>query len=172
MAGSGRDGTAEGDAGVTDAGDRLGGVLAVIDARRGETFAAAYSLRGEPHGESGPEGPEELAAPRVCGPEALGEPLAEAMARERQDTRWVAVGNGALRYRAQLEGLGVRVAPEDAAVHGIDGGTICRLGARGAGAADARTLERVLPDYLRRPDAEPRREQTPVAGVAARVVGA
>ena len=75
-------------------------VLAVIDARRGEAFAAAYRA-----GEDGL--PRELAAPRALAPEHLAGVVAEA--EEAEDAAgatprtWLAVGDGAVRFRAQLE---------------------------------------------------------------------
>jgi tRNA threonylcarbamoyladenosine biosynthesis protein TsaB len=103
--------------------------LAVLDARRGEAFVAAY-LDGA-----------ELLAPAVCSPQALGA-LAAAV-----EGAPLAVGDGALRYRAELEAAGVEVAPQDSALHKLGAGAICRLAAAGVAAAS-------LPDYLRAPDAE------------------
>jgi len=103
--------------------------VAVLDARRGEAFVAAY-LDGA-----------ELLAPAVCSPEALGALAAAAGGGA------LAVGDGALRYRAELEAAGVEVAPADSELHELAAGAICRLAAAGVAAA-------ALPDYLRAPDAE------------------
>jgi tRNA threonylcarbamoyladenosine biosynthesis protein TsaB len=103
--------------------------LAVLDARRGEAFVAAY-LDGA-----------ELLAPAVCSPQALGA-LAGGLSGGP-----LAVGDGALRYRAQLEAAGVEVAPNASGLHFLTAGAICRLAAAGVAAA-------ALPDYLRAPDAE------------------
>src|SRR5271166_2320441 len=66
-------------------------VLAVIDARRGEAFAAAY--RAGDHGV-----PDELAAPRALPPPQLAGVLAEAeRAAESAPRAWLAVGDGAVR---------------------------------------------------------------------------
>ena len=103
--------------------------LAVLDARRGEAFIAAYRDGAE------------LLAPSVCEPAALG-----ALARSA-GSGVLAIGDGALRFREQLEGAGVEVAPDSSELHRLGAGAICRLGAAG-------TLAAALPDYLRAPDAE------------------
>jgi tRNA threonylcarbamoyladenosine biosynthesis protein TsaB len=111
-------------------------VLATIDARRGEVFAAAYA-----------PGEEELAAGRALPPGELGAVLAEA---GLADAAILGVGDGAVRYRAELEAAGVSVPPDSSPEHLLRGAAICELGIAGpvAGYGD------VLPDYLRRPDAE------------------
>lgn len=114
-------------------------VLAVIDARRGEVFAAAYA----PARHGGPPG--ELAAPRAMAPAEL-EDLVE---RTAPRARWLAVGDGALRYREQAE-RAAWVAQDDSPLHRVTAAAICELGA----GATAQALDAVLPDYRRRPDAE------------------
>ncbi|HEY2632704.1 MAG TPA: tRNA (adenosine(37)-N6)-threonylcarbamoyltransferase complex dimerization subunit type 1 TsaB [Solirubrobacteraceae bacterium] len=111
-------------------------VLAVIDARRGEVFVAAYQ-----------EGVE-LTAPAPLSPANLAE------LRERADSlactpRWTALGDGAVRYRQALELAGVAVPGDDSPLHRLDGGAICELGVS-AQPSDSP----VVPDYRRRPDAE------------------
>ncbi len=77
--------------------------------------------------------------------------LAEAdSARETPGGEWLAVGDGAVRFREPLEQLGCRV-PEDASrLHLVRGWALCELGAR-ARRAEAPV---VLPVYGRRADAE------------------
>jgi tRNA threonylcarbamoyladenosine biosynthesis protein TsaB len=120
-------------------------VLAVIDARRGEAFAAAYQAG---------EGrlPDELAAPRALAPERLPSVVAEAeeAAGGGVSRAWLAVGDGAIRFRAQLEAGGVQVAPDSSPLHLLSGAAICELGAQLASTG----IEEILPDYRRRPDAE------------------
>ncbi len=116
-------------------GEPSGGVVAVIDARRGEVFAAAYSGAGN-----------ELLEPRALAPALLGELLAEA-----GPGPWLAVGDGALRYREELAPGAARVPAPDSPLHRLSGAAICELAAAGT---PARALEEVLPDYRRRPDAE------------------
>ncbi len=118
------------------------GVLAVIDARRGEAFAAGWR-----------DGAAVL-EPAALAPAALAERAA------REGGPWLAVGDGALRYRAELEGAGCTVAPDDAPHHGVSAGAICALG-RAAAPGIARDL--VVPDYLRLPDAVLARDRRPVS---------
>jgi tRNA threonylcarbamoyladenosine biosynthesis protein TsaB len=119
-------------------------VLAVIDARRGEVFAAAYEL-----GEAAL--PRELAAPRALAPQALEGVLGEA--RDAGGARapgWLAVGDGAVRYRAQLQAIGVPSPPDSSPLQLVSAAAVCELGVR----MPATARERILPDYRRRPDAE------------------
>jgi tRNA threonylcarbamoyladenosine biosynthesis protein TsaB len=111
--------------------------LAVIDARRGEAFAALYAAG------------EERWGPAVVGPEELAEFVAGL-----PDSP-LAGGDGALRFRRELEGAGAEVLPDDAAGHRLAARHICRLGER---VAPAR-LEEIQPVYLRQPDAERWRER-------------
>ncbi len=140
----------------------LGGtsVLAVLDARRGEVFAAAYLLADR-------ESAEELVAPRALAPEDLGSILAQAEAhrggdeaqrgrdeaqrRRERVSPWQAIGDGAVRFRGHLEAVGVAVPPDSSPLHLVSAVAICDLGARGEAVA---SHEAILPDYRRRPDAE------------------
>ncbi|HEV3046429.1 MAG TPA: tRNA (adenosine(37)-N6)-threonylcarbamoyltransferase complex dimerization subunit type 1 TsaB [Solirubrobacteraceae bacterium] len=142
-------------AGVGAAGEpepAAAGVIAVIDARRGEVFAAAY-VAGE-----GGEGPRALTPPRALAPGELGAVLAQAR-RERGDAGgdapegaggWLAVGDGALRYRGELERAGLRVPVERSPLHLLSAAAVCELGVR----APAQKIQAIVPDYGRRPDAE------------------
>jgi tRNA threonylcarbamoyladenosine biosynthesis protein TsaB len=118
-------------------------VLAVIDARRGEVFAAAYS-----HGHDG--APRELAAPRALAPAELGLVIAEAEQAAGETLRWLALGDGAVRYRDALAHAEIAIAPDASPLHQISAASICELGA-GAALVNAREI---VPDYRRRPDAE------------------
>jgi tRNA threonylcarbamoyladenosine biosynthesis protein TsaB len=127
----------EGDV-VTEGGGGEGSaaLLPVIDARRGEVFAAVY------------QGDTELIAPAPLSPADLTE------LRERADLlagspNWTAFGDGAVRYRVEIELAGVAVPDDDSPLHRVDARAICELGLHG----DA-TDDQVLPDYRRRPDAE------------------
>jgi tRNA threonylcarbamoyladenosine biosynthesis protein TsaB len=125
------------------AGERSA-VLAVIDARRGEVFAAAYELgdRAQPH---------ELAAPCALAPGELSSVLALAeQAADSGSRRWSAVGDGAVRFRGDLDAAGVNTPPDCSPLHLVSAAAVCELGARSAPAG----VERILPDYRRRPDAE------------------
>jgi tRNA threonylcarbamoyladenosine biosynthesis protein TsaB len=110
------------------AGDRP--VLAVIDARRGEVFAAAW------------RGDERLLEPRAFAPDALA---AAAPASP------LAAGDGAVRFRAELERAGAAIPADDSPVHRVSALQVCRLGAAGEPA----DRDALLPDYRREPDAKP-----------------
>jgi tRNA threonylcarbamoyladenosine biosynthesis protein TsaB len=128
-------------AGVGGATGFAEGVLAVVDARRGEVFAAAYG----PCDAAGER--QELVGADVLAPDRLGELLKAADALG--PGRWTAVGDGALRYRETLEELGASLPEASSPLHSISGRAICELAAH----APAAGLT-VVPDYLRRPDAE------------------
>jgi tRNA threonylcarbamoyladenosine biosynthesis protein TsaB len=96
-------------------------LLAVIDARRGEAFVAGTGL-----------------APVVVKPEALS-----VLGGGR-----FAVGDGAIKFRAELEQGGADVPPDDDQLHQVQAAFHCLLGAHSPLPAT------VQPMYLRLPDAE------------------
>lgn len=106
--------------------------LAVLDARRGEVFAA---LGGE-------EGSD---APVVCAPGALASELGPAVLAEA-----IAGGEGALRFRTEIEAAGAAVLPARDPAHRLSARRICDLAAN----MDPQEREQVRPLYLRAPDAE------------------
>jgi tRNA threonylcarbamoyladenosine biosynthesis protein TsaB len=109
--------------------------LPLIDARRGEVFAALF------------DGEEELWAPFAASPEAL-------IARLRDGAfSPLAAGDGSLRFRGMLEEAGIPVEPDSSKAHVVHALSVCRLG---RGAPDE-SPEAVLPDYLREPDAKPQK---------------
>jgi tRNA threonylcarbamoyladenosine biosynthesis protein TsaB len=110
-------------------------VLAVIDARRGEVFAAAWQ-GAEPLLEPIAIAPEDLAAKLGAG--RLAGPLA--------------AGDGAVRFREQLERAGALVPDDRSPAHLLSALQVCRLGAAG----DVTDRDRLVPDYRREPDAKPR----------------
>ncbi len=121
------------------AGGRSG--LAVIDARRGEVFAALYSADGE----------------RLWGP--LVSPPAELAERAGELPEFPLVaGSGAVRFRDELVGRGLEVPDDADPLHRVAARHVCALaavaGARGAGP--------LAPIYLRPPDAERWRERDTV----------
>jgi tRNA threonylcarbamoyladenosine biosynthesis protein TsaB len=112
--------------------------LAVLDARRGEAFAALYDAVGK-----------RLWDPLVDSPEGLAERIGELPEPP------LAAGSGALRFRQKLTSRGVEVPDEDDPAHRVAARHICALAAtRGAGDSEA-----VVPIYLRPPDAERWRER-------------
>jgi tRNA threonylcarbamoyladenosine biosynthesis protein TsaB len=112
--------------------------LAVLDARRGEVFAALYAPSGE-----------RLWEPLVAAPEELAERVAELSAPP------LAAGSGAVRFRDELASRGVDVAGDGDPVHRVAARHVCVL----AEAAADRGEERLEPIYLRAPDAERWRER-------------
>jgi tRNA threonylcarbamoyladenosine biosynthesis protein TsaB len=114
-------------------------VLAILDARRGEAFVAAWAADGT-----------RVLKPAAWRPERLaGVPgLAPGP--------WLAAGDGAVRFRAELEAADVAVAPDDADLHRVSAGALCRLAAEASPVA----RDALVPEYVRAPDAEPRRYPT------------
>jgi tRNA threonylcarbamoyladenosine biosynthesis protein TsaB len=117
-----------------------GPVLAVLDARRGEAFAAAYS------------GDAELIAPVAVRPEALAGLIAD---RPEPPETWLAVGDGAVAFRDQLEPAAVAVPADGNPCHRVSAVAICRLAARGAPIG----RDALVPEYVRLPDAEEARRR-------------
>lgn len=115
-------------AGVADdAPPRLG----VIDARRGEIFAELMGPGGDRSG------------PVVCAPGELTAALPGARGAR-------AAGDGAVRFRGELEAQGVEVLADRDPAHELSGRALCGLAEVGS----AGPPESVGPLYLRRPDAE------------------
>ncbi len=105
----------------------------VIDARRGELFAAVLGA-GESHGEAFVAPPEEVAKrAAAAAPNAL------------------AAGDGSLRFRGLLEAAGVTVADDGSGAHVVRALNVCRL----AAGVQPVAPEAVVPNYLRAPDARP-----------------
>lgn len=114
------------------------GVAAVLDARRGEAFAAAWRLDhqrllGDPLIEEGAFTPEALAE-RLS---ALGLSI-------------LALGEGAIEFRSVLKSSGAFVPDDEAALHRVTAAGHLRIARQLAGADPAR----ITPQYLRLPDAE------------------
>jgi tRNA threonylcarbamoyladenosine biosynthesis protein TsaB len=113
-------------------------ILALVDARRGEVFAALYSSDGE----------------RIIGP--LVSPPTDLRARLGHGRAPIlAAGSGAVRFRDELAGGGVEIPEDSDPVHRVAARHICALGAAVAG-REAGSLD---PIYLRSPDAERWRER-------------
>lgn len=122
-------------------------VLAVLDARRGEAFLAAYEA-GQVSGDAASAMQERL-APQALRPEQLSEavmPLTDGGRRP-----WLAVGDGALLFAEQLRAGGAEVAAADSPLQRLRATAICELA---LDSEAAQTVEQVLPSYGRRPDAE------------------
>jgi tRNA threonylcarbamoyladenosine biosynthesis protein TsaB len=116
----------------------LDAVLAVLDARRGEVFAASWRI------DEAAEFDRALLLPRALAPEALAElvsPLGPAT---------LAIGDGAIAFRGVLERSGSFIPDDDSALHRVTATSHCRLADRLEGSVP----DEVRPDYLRAPDAE------------------
>ena len=107
--------------------------LAVLDARRGQAFAALH----------GPGG-EELWPPLVVAPGELAERVS-ALPRAP-----LAAGSGAIRFRDELEAAGAEVPPDAEPAHRVSARDLCVLAEAGRPARP----ESIEPIYLRPPDAE------------------
>jgi tRNA threonylcarbamoyladenosine biosynthesis protein TsaB len=114
-------------------------VAAVIDARRGEVFAAGWSLSdvSDPHAEP-------LLKPRAVRVDALAETLLE------RRLKWLAAGDGSVACRAALERAGARIPKDDSKGNRVSAIEHCRL----ALGLRPGPPEAVRPEYLRLPDAE------------------
>jgi len=117
-----------------------GPVLAVLDARRGEAFAAAY------------RGADELLAPAAVRPAALAGLIA---GRPEPPRTWIAVGDGAIAFRQQLEPAAVTVPADGNPCHRVSAVAICRLASRSVPVP----RDALVPDYVRLPDAEETRRR-------------
>jgi tRNA threonylcarbamoyladenosine biosynthesis protein TsaB len=107
--------------------------LAVLDARRGQAFAALHGPRGE-----------ELWPPLVALPGTLADHVAALPQAP------LAAGSGALRFRDELEAAGAEVLPDAEPAHRLSARHVCVL-AEAGGPARPESIE---PIYLRPPDAK------------------
>ena len=108
--------------------------LPLIDAKRGEVYGALFNADGQRW------------PAFALGIDVLLARVADAGSNP------LAAGDGSLRFCDELEAAGVRVAPRGAPVHVVSAARLCTLA---LDVPDA-TPEKVLPDYLREPDAVPR----------------
>jgi tRNA threonylcarbamoyladenosine biosynthesis protein TsaB len=122
-------------------------VLAVLDARRGEVFAAGWRMDEADDFDSA------LLAPRAVSPDALAD-LVEPLGATT-----LAIGDGAIAFREALERSGSFIPEDNSPLHRVTAVNHCRLAARLEGSVP----DEVRPDYLRAPDAEiaHRRPETP-----------
>lgn len=131
------------------------GVVSVIDARRGEIFAALCPARNTDGARgAADDGGSVPQAPLVLPPDALGGLLASSEV-DLLTERWLAVGNGATRYSEHLLEAGLVLPADGSPLHRISGEAICKL----SDTVEPGELQVVTPQYLRRPDAEITLEQ-------------
>jgi tRNA threonylcarbamoyladenosine biosynthesis protein TsaB len=107
--------------------------LPLIDAKRGELFAALY------------QGLDEVWPAFAATPERLVQRLRDATMAP------LAAGDGSIRFRGVLEAAGIRVEPDGSSAHVVRALNVCRL----AGQVRPAPRDGVLPEYLRLPDATP-----------------
>ena len=114
-------------------------VMAIIDARLGEVFAAGWAAADAGRADAVP-----VVGPRALAPEALAETM-------RADGRtWLAAGDGAVEFSEALEHAGARIPEPESRLHRVSAVEHCRL----ASALRPEPLEGIQPEYLRLPDAE------------------
>jgi tRNA threonylcarbamoyladenosine biosynthesis protein TsaB len=152
--------------------DRVGAVASVVDARRGEVFAAVYrfdqdhrtsgSAAGTPDGEPVDPMTVRIDSPEPMAPEALVAWLLDVAAGIDGAGVITVVGDGAVRYRDQIS---VHGALDLALAHEISSppplalaGLARRRLRQGIEPVSPRTL---VPDYRRRADARINWEQRP-----------
>lgn len=122
-------------------------VAAVIDARRGEVFAAVWPVSGEhPATRLVRPGSARLAAAAMA-PDRLADELAGLPGTT------LAVGDGAVAFEAVIGRSGALVAGGDSELHRVSARSHCLL----AQTLPDRDPWDVKPDYLRAPDAQPSR---------------
>lgn len=114
-------------------------VMAVLDARRSEVFAAAWPV---PPPERGAWTP--LLAPLAAAPEAVA-----AAAPELGADRLV-IGDGAVEFRQVLDCAGTVIPRDDSVLHRVSAINHCRL----AVGLPPQSESDIRPEYLRVPDAE------------------
>lgn len=107
--------------------------LAVIDAKRNEAFVALFDAEGAT-----------VVDERCVEPDGF-----EAIAAAADGTP-LAVGDGSLRFRQELETSGVEVAAEDSPVHAVLARSICKV----ASGLESTAIDQIKPVYLREPDAK------------------
>lgn len=115
-------------------------VAAVLDARRGEAFAAAWRP-----GELRPSNPPTL-GPGAFSPDELVSALRPLGAGV------VAIGDGALAFREQLQRAEIWVPDEASELHRVTAAGHCQLGPL----LPPTRPDELHPDYQRSPDAQPR----------------
>jgi tRNA threonylcarbamoyladenosine biosynthesis protein TsaB len=121
--------------------DRPEAVVSVLDARRGEVFAAAWEL-AEPR--------RRLLAPGACTPGDLAERI------NKLAVPVLAIGEGAVEFRPVLERAGALIPADGSTLNRVTAVNHARL-ARTLAATDPNEIR---PQYLRLPDAELTRLRT------------
>ena len=114
-------------------------VAAVLDARRREVFAAAWRVADVEDRDSA------MLAPAAYAPEALAERLPDL------GRSVLAIGEGAVEFRAQLERSGAAIPDDRVELHRVTAVGHCQIARR----LEPAPTDRIVPEYLRPPDARP-----------------
>lgn len=122
-----------------DAGDLL--LVPVIDARRAQVFSGRFESAGAAHGV------RQVDDDRLFDPQELAGELTALIEGGR--SCWC-LGDGAVRYRALLEGTGAGIAPGE--LCDPDVGVLSRIGLSRAAAGRGRPAVEVAARYLRPAD--------------------
>jgi tRNA A37 threonylcarbamoyladenosine modification protein TsaB len=118
----------------------VGVVAAVLDARRGEVFTAAWTV----------DGASDLGQPLL---RARAMPPPELAARLGQiESGVLAIGDGAVAFREVLERPGVCVPRDASELHRVTATRHIEIARR----QPVTPPDRLAPDYQRSPDAKPR----------------
>jgi tRNA threonylcarbamoyladenosine biosynthesis protein TsaB len=124
-------------------------ICPMIDARRSEVYAAFYRWH--------PDGPASVSAERVAAPETV-------LAAIEQPCTFI--GSGAAAYRDRIvASIGPRALFVPASLNSIRAAAVAVLGARRLSAGDSDDIERFVPTYLRKSDAELQRAAPKVDSV-------
>lgn len=115
----------------------LNAVAAVLDARRGEAFAAVWRS----------DQLEALAEPLIAPAAFTPDTLSVGLSTLRPV---LAIGEGAVEFREVLESSGAIVPDDEAELHRVTAAGHCRIARQLPGADPAQ----ITPQYLRLPDAE------------------
>jgi tRNA threonylcarbamoyladenosine biosynthesis protein TsaB len=113
-------------------------VLAVLDARRGEVFSAGWKTANQARGGV------EVVAPGAYTPEGLAALVGGL------GLSCLAIGEGAVEFRAVLERAGALIPGDRSELHRVSAIAHCRLALSMRGSSP----DQVHPAYLRLPDAE------------------
>jgi tRNA threonylcarbamoyladenosine biosynthesis protein TsaB len=119
-------------------------VVAVLDARRREAFAAAWSVQPAALASGQATLGRQLLAPRALAPADLATILPGLGKRP------LVLGEGAIEFREILESAGALTPGDASDAHRVTAVNHCRL----ADGAPGATPDEVHPEYLRLPDAE------------------
>ncbi len=125
------------------------GVMALLDARMGELYAAAWSAAQLPHDAADLEAARADALPEaLCAPDALADLLGGDAGIEGSAARWVVCGSGVVIARAVLDASAGRIIAEHpgALPHAEH---LARLAVQAYARGEAIDAAAVMPVYLR-----------------------